>query len=173
MLNKNVAKLLNEQVNKELYSSYLYLDFSNYYRNKGLDGFANWYFIQAQEERDHALIVYNYLHENGEIVSLEAIAKPHVKIESSEDPLKAALGHEIFITDSINTIYEAAIKAKDFRTQQFLDWFVREQGEEEANASGLITKFELFGKDGRGLYLINEELKARTYTPPSPLTRTE
>ncbi|MDR3283208.1 MAG: ferritin [Candidatus Methanoplasma sp.] len=171
MLDKNVSKLLNGQINKELYSSYLYLDFSSYYRHKGLDGFANWYFVQAQEERDHALIIYNYLHENSEPVSFDAIAKPSVKIEDPGDPLEAALDHEVFITGSINAIYEAALEAKDFRTQQFLDWFVKEQGEEESNANDLITKFELFGKDGKGLYLLNGELKTRAYVVASPLTQ--
>ena len=81
MLNKNVAELLNTQVNKEFYSAYLYLDFANFYEAKGLNGFANWYKIQAQEERDHALLFYQYLHNNNETVTLEAIAKPDVKME--------------------------------------------------------------------------------------------
>ena len=90
MLNKNVAELLNTQVNKEFYSAYLYLDFANFYEAKGLNGFANWYKIQAQEERDHALLFYQYLHNNNETVTLEAIAKPDVKMEELIDPLKAA-----------------------------------------------------------------------------------
>ena len=89
MLNKNVAELLNTQVNKEFYSAYLYLDFANFYEAKGLNGFANWYKIQAQEERDHALLFYQYLHNNNETVTLEAIAKPDVKMEELIDPLKA------------------------------------------------------------------------------------
>ena len=90
MLNKNVAELLNTQVNKEFYSAYLYLDFANFYEAKGLNGFANWYKIQAQEERDHALLFYQYLHNNNETVTLEAIAKPDVKMEELIDPLKGA-----------------------------------------------------------------------------------
>ena len=91
MLDSNVKRLLNEQVNKEFYSAYLYLDFSNFYKSKGLDGFANWYNVQAQEERDHALLFLQYLQNNNETVTLEAIAKPDVPMNALMDPLKAGL----------------------------------------------------------------------------------
>ena len=167
MLNKKVAALLNEQINKEFYSAYLYLDFANFYADKGLDGFANWYQIQAQEERDHAMLFYQYLHNNNETVTLEAISKPDIKMDALMDPLKAALAHEEFVTESIHTIYAAAQKVHDYRTMQFLDWFVKEQGEEETNANGLITKMELFGSDPKGLYMLDNELGARVYSAPS------
>ena len=124
-MNEAVARLINEQINKEFYSAYLYLDFANYYAAAGLDGFENWYRVQAQEERDHALLFFQYLLNNGVAVSF------------------------------------------DFRTMQLLDWFVKEQGEEEKNASDLITKMELFGSDAKGLYMLNSELKARVYAAPS------
>ena len=167
MLDKKVVSLLNTQVNKEFYSAYLYLDFANYYTDKGLDGFANWYQIQAQEERDHAMLFYQYLHNNNEKVALEAIDKPDKVFNGLMDPLKAGLEHEEFVTSLIHTIYDAAQEVKDFRTVQFLDWFVKEQGEEETNANDLITKMELFGSDPKGLYMLNEELKARVYSAPS------
>ena len=113
MLNQKVADLLNVQINKELYSAYLYLHFSNFYHEQGLDGFANWYQVQAQ------------------------------------------------------AIYEAAYEARDFRTMQFLDWFVKEQGEEETNASDLVKKMELFGGDAKALYMLDSELGGRTYSAPS------
>ena len=94
MLDKKVVSLLNTQVNKEFYSAYLYLDFANYYTDKGLDGFANWYQIQAQEERDHAMLFYQYLHNNNEKVALEAIDKPDKVFNGLMDPLKAGLEHE-------------------------------------------------------------------------------
>ena len=140
MLDKKVVELLNQQVNKEFYSAYLYLDFSNYYYDEGLDGFGNWYRIQAQEERDHAMLMLQYLQNNGEKVVLEAM---------------------------IHTIYEAAHSVKDFRTMQFLDWFVKEQGEEENNAETLVKKFELFGDDPKSLYMLDNELGARVYSAPS------
>lgn len=108
MLNAEVARLLNEQVNAEFYSAYLYLDFSNYYNEVGLDGFANWYDVQAQEERDHAMLMRTYLHNNGEKVTFEAIAKPDVELKEAIDPLNAALKHEQYVTSLINGIYKAA-----------------------------------------------------------------
>ena len=167
MLNAKVSELLNQQINKELYSAYLYLDFSNYFSEKGLDGFANWYMIQAQEERDHAMLFYKYLQNNNEKVTLEAIAKPDKSLDSDMTVLKAGLEHEEYVTSLINDIYASAYDVKDFRTMQFLDWFVKEQGEEETNANDLISKMELFGSDPKGLYMLNSELGARVYSAPS------
>ena len=166
-MDKKVSALINDQINKELYSAYLYLDFANYYGSVGLDGFENWYRIQSQEERDHAMLFYQYLQNNGEKVTLEAIAKPDKVLDSHMAPLKAGLEHEQYVTSLINTIYEAAFEVKDFRTMQLLDWFVKEQGEEEKNASDMITKMELFGNDAKGLYMLNSELGARVYSAPS------
>ena len=167
MLDKKVSQLLNEQVNKEFYSAYLYLDFSNYYYEEGLEGFGNWYKVQVQEERDHALLMVQYLQNNGEHITLDAIAKPDKTFAGFGDPLHFGLEHERFVTASINTIYAAANAAGDFRTMQFLDWFVKEQGEEEKNAEDLIKKFDLFGSDPKSLYMLDNELKARVYTAPS------
>ena len=167
MLNEKVRDLLNEQVNKEFYSAYLYLDFANYYEEEGLDGFANWYKIQAQEERDHALLFIQYLQNNGEHVALEGIAKPDKDLCDKLTVLKYALDHERFITASIHAIYDVAYAERDFRTMQFLDWFVKEQGEEEKNAEDMIKKMELFGTDAKGLYMLNAENAARVYNAPS------
>ena len=167
MLNKRVHELLNQQINKEFYSAYLYLDFSNYFKRAGLDGFANWYMIQAEEERDHAMLFYQYLQNENQKVTLDAIAKPDKEITCHMDVLKAGLAHEEYVTSLINDIYAAAYEARDFRTMQFLDWFVKEQGEEETNANDLITKMELFGSDPKSLYMLNQELGTRVYTAPS------
>ena len=167
MMDKKVAALLNDQINKELYSAYLYLDMANFYSRQGLDGFANWYEIQAKEEQDHAMLMYKYLHNNDQTVTLEAIAKPDKQFKELMDPLKAAHAHEQYVTSLIDAIYDAAQQAKDHRTVQFLDWFIKEQGEEEANSSGLIRKMELFGGDAKGLYMLNSELAGRTYSAPS------
>ena len=166
-MDKKVAELLNEQINKEFYSAYLYLEFANYYAAEGLDGFENWYKVQAQEERDHAMLFYQYLQNSSEKVMLEAIAKPDCQLTDHMAPLKAGLEHEQYVTSLINTIYAAAFDVKDFRTMQLLDWFVKEQGEEEKNATDLITKMELYGSDAKGLYMLNSELGARAYTAPS------
>ncbi len=166
-MNEKVHALLNQQINKELYSAYLYLDFSNYFEEAGLDGFANWYMIQAQEERDHAMLFFQYLQNESQKVTLEAIDKPDKVLNSHMDVLKAGLEHEQYVTSLINDIYAAAYEVKDFRTMQFLDWFVKEQGEEETNANDMITKMELFGSDPRSLYMLNQELGARVYSAPS------
>ena len=166
-MDAKVSQLLNEQINKEFYSAYLYLDMANFYSAKGLDGFANWFEIQAKEEQDHAMLMYQYMHNNDQAVTLEAIGKPDKIYSELIDPLKAALEHEQYVTASIHTIYAAAKAGDDFRAMQFLDWFVKEQGEEEKNASDLITKMELFGSDARGLYMLNQELQGRVYSAPS------
>ena len=162
-----VRDLLNQQINKEFYSAYLYLEFSNYFERVGLDGFANWYLIQAQEERDHAMLFYRYLQNESQTVTLEAMEKPEKEINTHMDVLQAGLEHEKYVTSLINDIYAAAYDVRDFRTMQFLDWFVKEQGEEETNANDLITKMELFGSDPKSLYMLNQELLARAYTAPS------
>jgi len=167
MLDQTVVTLLNDQINKEMYSAYLYLDFANYFKHIGLDGFANWYNVQAKEEMDHAMLFVQYLQNNNIAISLEAIAKPDVALTDTMTVLKAGLAHEEYVTGLIHTIYAAAQKVNDFRTTQFLDWFVKEQGEEETNANDMISKMELFGGDARALYLLDSELKARAYSAPS------
>ncbi|HAP03377.1 MAG: ferritin [Lachnospiraceae bacterium] len=167
MLKKEISELINTQVNKELYSAYLYLDFANFFHDKGLDGFANWYEIQTQEERDHAMLMRTYLINNGDSVTFDAVAKPDVEKTDVMTILKAALKHEQYVTSLINNIYAAADAAKDYRTMQFLDWFVKEQGEEEKNADDMIKKYELYGSDAKGLYALNQELLGRVYAAPS------
>ena len=107
-MDKTVHKLLNQQINQEFYSAYLYLEFSNYFKSKGLDGFANWYMIQAQEERDHAMLFYTYLQNQNQTVTLESIDKPDPSISCHMDVLKAGLTHEEYVTGLINNIYSAA-----------------------------------------------------------------
>ena len=166
-MNENVARLLNEQINKELYSAYLYLDIANFYDAMDLDGYANYYMIQAQEERDHALLFMKYMQVNGLEVTLEAIGKPDKTFETVLDPLEVAAEHERYVTALINAIYHEAHQAKDYRTMKFLDWFVDEQMEEEENADSMISRYKLFGQDPRGLYLLDQEYAGRVYTAPS------
>lgn len=167
MLNRTIADLLNEQINKELFSAYLYLDMANYYADKNLDGYENWFYVQTQEERDHAMLMRQYLLNNGEAVHFTEIAAPNMNYADFRAPLVKSFEHEQFVTASINKIYAEAVKINDFRTIQFLDWFVKEQGEEEKNADDNIKKFDLFAGDPKGLYMLNSEMKARVYAPPS------
>lgn len=167
MLKEKISKLLNEQINKELYSAYLYLDMSNYYIENGLEGFGNWFKVQAQEERDHAMLFIQFLQNNSEKVTLGKINAPDVTFDGFDVPLAESLKHEQFVTASINNIYDEAYQIKDYRTMQFLDWFIKEQGEEEKNAEDLITKYKVFGTDSKGLYMLNQELGTRVYAAPS------
>lgn len=166
-MNEKIAMLLNEQITKELYSAYLYLDISNYYDSMDLDGYANYYMIQAQEERDHALLFMKYMQNNGLKVTLEAIDKPDKAFDSVLAPLEIAAEHERYVTALINNIYHEAHNAKDYRTMKFLDWFVDEQMEEEDNADTMISRYKLFGQDPKGLYLLDQEYAGRVYTAPS------
>ncbi len=113
------------------------------------------------------MLFIQYLQNNGEKVELEAIDKPAIALESAKSVLSEGLKHEQYVTSLIHAIYDAAYSVKDFRTMQFLDWFVKEQGEEETNADNLVKKFELFGDDPKSLYMLDNELGARTYSAPS------
>ena len=172
-MDQKVYELINAQINAELYSAYLYLSFADYYEEEGLEVYANFYEIQAAEERDHALIFRNYLHENGQKVKLSAIAQPDKTFSNFLEPLEAGLEHEKYVTSLINDIYSAAAEVKDYRTMKFLDWFIEEQMEEEDTADTMITKMKLFGSDAKALYDLDQEYAARTYTTPSPLAAAE
>ncbi len=172
-MDQRVYELLNDQINKELYSAYLYMSMADYYEEEGLAGYANWYMVQAAEERDHALIFRNYLHSNGQKVKLLAIDQPDKTFDSFMAPLEIGLEHEQYVTSLINDIYAAADEARDYRTKNFLTWFIDEQMEEEENAQEMIDKMKLFGSDPKGLYVLDQEYAARVYNVPSPLVAGE
>jgi ferritin len=167
MLDKKLAAMLSDQENFEWYSAYIYLGIANFYAEKNLNGFAAWFTIQTQEERDHALLFNKYLLNNGEAAVLGDIKKPDFKYEDFRAPSAKAFAHEQIVTSRINDIYAAAYDIKDFRTMQFLDWFVKEQGEEEKNTEEILKRYDLFGTDPKGLYMLDSELSARVYTAPS------
>ena len=160
-MDKKVATLLNDQIQKEFVSAYLYLDMANYYGEQGLDGFAHWFEQQAEEEMEHGMKIYHYMHDSGVKVTLKEIGASSKKYKNNTEPLAAALKHEQFVTNSIYAIVAAATRVNDYRTMQFLDWFVEEQGEEEKNAQELVEKMSRFGKTPEGLYLLNKELASR------------
>lgn len=167
MLNKTLVDMLNNQINMEWYSAYFYLDIYSYYTDKDLNGFGNWFHVQTQEERDHAMLFTQYLLNNSEKVVLQDIKAPNKVFTDFREPAFAAFEHEKKVTESINNIYAKAYELKDFRTMQFLDWFVKEQGEEEKNTEDIIKRYDLFGQDAKGLYLLDSELAARVYAPPT------
>ena len=167
MLNKRVKDLIVDQVNKELYSAYLYLDFANYYDANHLDGFVNWYTIQAKEEMDHAMLFYNYLHKNDEHVVLSAIGKPDKEFTDYLGPVKAGLEHEKYVTSLIENINRVANECNDKETMRILKWFLDEQEEEEENAGDLIAKTEFALENPNGIPVLNNELKKRKYKAPT------
>jgi len=167
MLNKEMVKALNKQINNELYSAYLYLSMSAHSTFIGMKGFANWFMVQYQEEMTHAMKIYDYVNDQGGQVKLMAVAEPPAEFGSPLDMFEKTLKHERFITKCINDLVDLAVKEKDHATNIFLQWFVTEQIEEEANDNDIISKLKLVGKEGNGLFMIDKELAARVFTPPA------
>lgn len=164
---QKVIELLQQQVNAEFYSAYLYLDFANWLEVEGLTGFANWFKIQAKEELAHGHLFMDYLHAHGIYVNLQPIAKPEQPILMNvEVILSGALQHEQHVTELIHKIYKAALDASDFRTTEMLNWFVKEQLEEEVNAQELIDKYNLVKKCGTGVYKLDKKLGKREWEEP-------
>lgn len=169
MLNSKVQDAINEQINAELYSAYLYLSMAQYFEAEGLPGFANWFKVQFQEEQAHATIFMNYVNQRGGRVLLKAIEAVPTTWESSMAVFEATLVHEQKVTALINSLYTLAMNEEDYATRDRLNWFVSEQVEEEDNCRELIDKLRLIGDNGMGIYMLNTELAARTYVAPSPL----
>ncbi len=172
MLSDKIQAALNEQINAELWSAYLYLSMGMYYEHKGLPGVANWFKIQFKEEQAHAEIFMNYLNRRGARVVLKPIAEVPVDgWDTPADVFKATLSHEQTVTALINNLYAVAEAEHDYATRDCLTWFVNEQVEEEENAQALIDKFTLVGDNGMGLYTLDRELAARTFVAPAILTK--
>lgn len=167
MINEKVSKVLLEQLNKEFYSAYLYLSMSSYFSDKGLLGFANWMRVQAQEEQVHAMFIYDFLINRNERVILTPIEAPPSHWESPLNVMEESLKHEIHVTELINNIVTAAEEAKDRATMSYMYWFVNEQVEEEANAKNILDKLKFIGEDKSTLFLLDQELAARTFSAPA------
>jgi ferritin len=167
MLSDKMAQALNEQVNKEFYSAYLYLAMAAYFSDTGLSGFAQWMRSQAQEEVFHAMKFHDFVLERGAAATLKAIAEPQASWKSSLEAFENALEHERFVTKSIDELVAVAEKEKDNASRIFLQWFVTEQVEEEDSVGEVVNKLKLIGKDGSGLYMLDRELGSRVFTAPA------
>jgi ferritin len=165
MLSEKILGLLNGQIKKEFHSAYLYLGIEAYFRDMGLNGMANWFRIQVQEETDHAMKIYDYVVETGGLVRLGEIGAVASEYGTPLDAMKAAADHERYITRSIYEIVDAAIDEKDHKTNSFLKWFVDEQVGEEANADENVRNLELVKDHPNGLYMINKEMGTRVKQP--------
>jgi len=170
MLSKKMEEALNEQINKEMYSAYLYMSMSAHSTNAGLPGFANWFMVQYKEEMEHAMKIYDYVNNQGGRVKFKTIEEPLSTFKDAMDMFQKTLKHEQFITKSINELVDLAFKERDHATQIFLQWFVTEQIEEEGNDNDIIAKLKLAGDEGNGLFMIDKELGARVYVSPSEST---
>jgi len=166
MLQKKMSKALNEQINKEMFSAYLYMSMSAYSNDLGLKGFANWFMVQYHEEMFHAMKLYEYVQRQGEQVILKGIAAPATKFDSTLDMFEKTLAHEQFITKSINDLMELAISQKDHATQIFLEWYVIEQVEEEDNDNDIIAQLRLIGDNPHALLMLDRELSGRVANIP-------
>jgi ferritin len=172
MISQKVQDALNDQLNAELYSSYLYMSMSAYFQSLNLSGFANWMRVQVQEELVHATKFYDFLNERGGRVALTAIAGPPIQWNSPLDAFKAALEHEQKVTARINNLVDIASGERDHATHIFLQWFVTEQVEEEDNANSVVQKINLMGEAQGGLFMLDRELALRTFTPPAQTSGT-
>ena len=167
MLSKKMLNSINHQINRELYSAYLYLSMASYAVDAGLNGAANWFEVQAKEEMTHAQKFYNYVNQQGGRVILEAIEAPPKDFKSILKPFEETLKHEKVVTGLINDLVKIAKEENDNATEIFLQWFVTEQVEEEASAAEIIQKLKLVGTEGGGLFMVDNELGQRVFTPPA------
>ncbi len=165
MLKEKVLKALNEQINAEQYSALLYLSMSAWFEDKGFPGFANWMYVQYQEELTHANKIFKYVVERSGKVELKAIEQMPVKFESVLQVVEKTLAHEQHVTELINNLVDVAVEARDHATQSFLQWFVDEQVEEEANVTEILDSLKLIEGEsrGNGLFMLDRELRQRVF----------
>ena len=168
MMNERIEKALNEQMNAEMYSAYLYLSMASYFESKGLEGCANWMKAQTQEELIHAMKFYNFIVERGGRAVMAEIKAPPSEWDSPLKVFEHALEHEQLVTSLINKLMELAIEEKDHATQIFLQWFVTEQVEEEASAGAVVDKMRLAGESAGGVFMVDRELAQRQLPIPMP-----
>ena len=166
MINEKLQEAFNDQINKELYSEYLYLAMKTKFMEWNLQGFVNWFDVQVQEEHAHAMGMFNYLDERGGQMDLRAIDKPQVKGETPLEIFEHVLEHEQFVTSRINALADVADEVKDRAALSLLNWYIKEQVEEEANVGGLLATLKLIGDDKKALLMLDKDLAARTFVQP-------
>ncbi len=167
MISKKLEEAINYQINRELYSEYYYLSMASYFNSVGLSGFENFFLIQVEEERFHAMKLYRFLNEKGGRVNLQAIEAPKTKFNSALEVFELAYDHEKLVSKLINDLMDLAIKENDHAAKNHLNWFVEEQVEEEASMETTLNKLKLIGGEGHGLLMLDNELAQRVFTPPT------
>ena len=170
MISEKIQDAFNEQINAEIYSSYLYLSMAAYFDSINLNGFASWMRVQAQEELVHSMKFFDFINERGGVVVLKAIAGPPTRWESPLAAFQEAFKHEQKVSSLINNLVDLSLEERDHASNAFLQWFVTEQVEEEASADGVIQQLKLAGDQGGGLFMIDKEMAARTFVYPPATT---
>jgi ferritin len=165
-LSVNLVMAMNDQINKEMYSEYYYLSMAAYFASENFPGFANFFIIQAQEERFHAMKFFNFLNERGARVILETIDGPPTEFTSPLEIFQLAYEHEVLVTDLVNKLMDIAIADNDHASKGFLQWFIDEQVEEEASMDDYVNRLKRIGDHGYGLMMLDKELAGRIFTPP-------
>jgi ferritin len=165
MISKNIEKALNEQINAEMYSAYLYLSMESYFMSLNLNGFANWMRVQVQEELTHAMKIFDFVNERGGRTMLKSIAAPQAEWKSPLAVFEATYKHEQKVTGLINELVNLAVKEKDHATNVFLQWFVSEQVEEESSAQKIAQQLKMLEKTPAGILMLDRELGQRVFKP--------
>lgn len=167
MISKKMQDKLNYQINREIFSAYLYLSMASYATANGFDGFGNWFLCQYKEELSHAEKIYHYVNEQGSEVHLAAIEKPEDNFSSITDLFEKTLAHEKTVTGLIHDLVTLAREENDYATEYFLQWFVTEQIEEEAEPDKIVQRLKMVGEKGNGIIMLDKTLGTREFTPSS------
>lgn len=166
MIDKKLEEAFNDQINKELFSEYLYHAMKIYFQELNLQGFVNWFDVQVQEERAHAVGMINYLNDRGGKFELRAIEKPVIEGTTPLEVFEHVLRHEEYVTSRINALADVAEEVRDRAAMHLLDWYIKEQVEEEANVGGVLATLRLIGDDKKALLMLDKDLAARTFVAP-------
>ena len=166
MISQKLQDAYNQQINRELFSEYLYLSMAAYFNSAGLKGFENFFLVQVQEERLHAMKMYQFVNDRGGRVYLKAIEAPKTEFKNSLEIFEMAYEHEKLVTSLIHNLMDLAIKENDHAARIHLNWFVEEQVEEESSMETIVNKLKLIGGEGHGLLMLDNELAQRVFTPP-------
>jgi len=167
MISQKMQDAINVQINKELYSEYLYLSMAAYFSSEGLSGFEKFFLVQAEEERFHAMKFYHFINERGGRVYFQKIDQPEKEFDSPIAVFEKAYEHEKYVTSLINKLMDMAIKENDHATKSFLNWYIDEQVEEEDSMDTILNKLKMIKGKGNGMLMMDKELGSRTFTPPT------
>ena len=170
-MDEKMVDALNSQLNAELYSAYLYLSMGTWFESEDMSGFASWMKVQAQEELSHSMKIYDYIIQRGDRVTLTRIDSPPTEWESPVKAFEHVYAHEQKVTGLINQLVNLALSLGDHATNNFLQWFVAEQVEEEESSSGVLKKVKMTNDSLSALLMLDTELGKRVFTPPAPVTK--